>query len=538
MRKVILLLTILLVGISIKAKNTDSLLSIYHSTHQGSSVKIEALEKLIGHGRIVSSIDSSMKYLTLLINLASEAGANETRIKALMAVANIKVFSNELNEANNFRDLADSLTETLNYAYGTALVKSFDGLINSYTGQADKGIVLCLDAFEIMDSLDDLKGKLITSSALISAYALNGDNTKQFYYAKRNVEIAEELGDWVGLSKAYHNMADVYLTIDMGKDGEYYHERSLEYSKKSGNIGEEMNVYDHMATLAFKNGDTEKALDLLLKVEQFYIESKYSLALELVRSRIIYVLVKSGDYTNAQKRIDEFRTEQKSPGLITEFSIGLVHLAEGLIEQHNKDHLKAIEHFKDAHKGISGHAQLMPELWIHQALISSYEAIDMFKEATLHYHLSDSLKIEMQEGDLKKSLQRFEFHRLEVKDSLVKVGIEEEQLKAIKVENERKKRKNRIQYSLIIILVALLATVIAVIAKFSISPKLASGLIFIFFILTFEFLLVVLDPWVDSVSDGEVGWKIAINTAIALALFGIHQVSEKKLKNTILKADR
>jgi uncharacterized membrane protein len=67
------------------------------------------------------------------------------------------------------------------------------------------------------------------------------------------------------------------------------------------------------------------------------------------------------------------------------------------------------------------------------------------------------------------------------------------------------------------------------------KPKHQTTLIFIFFILIFEFLLVVLDPWVETITDGEVGFKIGINSIMALLIFGIHQISEKRLKKALIK---
>jgi len=63
--------------------------------------------------------------------------------------------------------------------------------------------------------------------------------------------------------------------------------------------------------------------------------------------------------------------------------------------------------------------------------------------------------------------------------------------------------------------------------KLSYKPKMATTL---FLYYCFEFLLVVIDPWVDNLTNGEIGFKIILNTLIALLIFGIHQISEKKIK--------
>ena len=86
-----------------------------------------------------------------------------------------------------------------------------------------------------------------------------------------------------------------------------------------------------------------------------------------------------------------------------------------------------------------------------------------------------------------------------------------------------------------VMVVLFLAALIAAMTKFSYNPKVAAALIFIFFILIFEFLLVVLDPWVETITNGEVGFKILLNSLMALFIFGIHQISEKRLKELLIK---
>ncbi|MFY0675507.1 MAG: hypothetical protein JXQ87_19075 [Bacteroidia bacterium] len=165
-----------------------------------------------------------------------------------------------------------------------------------------------------------------------------------------------------------------------------------------------------------------------------------------------------------------------------------------------------------------------------ECLVASYEGLGQLDTAFAFQKEFIQLKDKFNQTELRSVNAKMQLRNTITKDSLRRAKI-------IKYSSAKLVRRNTIQYSLVVIVVLLLATVIAIATKFKISPRLASGLIFIFFILLFEFLLVVLDPWVDSVSNGEVGWKIGINTVIALMLFGIHQASEKRLKNLILKID-
>ncbi|MFY0675504.1 MAG: hypothetical protein JXQ87_19060 [Bacteroidia bacterium] len=173
-----------------------------------------------------------------------------------------------------------------------------------------------------------------------------------------------------------------------------------------------------------------------------------------------------------------------------------------------------------------------------ECLYSAYKKLGDDSKALFYFEQKQFWADSLRKLDATNQLYQLSLKRQLTKDSLERVKmLELRELEAAK-EKAIKTRKNRIQYSLVVIIVLLLATAIAIFTKLKISPRLASGLIFIFFILTFEFFLVVLDPWVDSISDGEVGWKIGINTAIALVLFGIHQVSEKRLRTALINSDK
>ncbi|MFY0674085.1 MAG: hypothetical protein JXQ87_11795 [Bacteroidia bacterium] len=129
-----------------------------------------------------------------------------------------------------------------------------------------------------------------------------------------------------------------------------------------------------------------------------------------------------------------------------------------------------------------------------------------------------------------------EIQRLKL-DSINRAEAERVKLEKQQQEEKVTQRRNRIQYSAVLILVILLATFIATSSKMKIKPRIAEGMIFFFFILLFEFALVVTDPWVDSLTRGQVGYKIAINTVIALILFALHQRFENALKRAILHQD-
>ncbi|MFY0674147.1 MAG: tetratricopeptide repeat protein [Bacteroidia bacterium] len=163
-------------------------------------------------------------------------------------------------------------------------------------------------------------------------------------------------------------------------------------------------------------------------------------------------------------------------------------------------------------------------------------ATGTYAKAYIMQNKAQALKDSIFNDEKTREIASVEFKYKAITDSIAEVQkTKDAEIELEKLE-KRRIRKNKIQYSFVIIIVLLLAGAISALTKFRVGPKWASGLIFIFFILLFEFLLVILDPWVDSVSHGEVGYKIAINTLIAVILFGIHHISEKRLKSVLINA--
>ena len=67
------------------------------------------------------------------------------------------------------------------------------------------------------------------------------------------------------------------------------------------------------------------------------------------------------------------------------------------------------------------------------------------------------------------------------------------------------------------------------------SERMAEGIIFFSFLILFEFLLVLADPYIDRWSSGAPGIKLLFNAGIAALIFPAHAFFESKLKGKLVK---
>jgi tetratricopeptide (TPR) repeat protein len=152
---------------------------------------------------------------------------------------------------------------------------------------------------------------------------------------------------------------------------------------------------------------------------------------------------------------------------------------------------------------------------------------------TEYIDIKDSLKSERSIKSMIQKDMEFQMQQEAIQDSLAKAAELEEEQQALAIEEQNKAYRNRIQISGVILFVLFLLSLIVLSGRLNIGPRTAEGLIFVFFILLFEFILVVMDPWVDVWSDGQVIIKLGINSSFALLVFFGHHFFAGKLKEHI-----
>ena len=174
-------------------------------------------------------------------------------------------------------------------------------------------------------------------------------------------------------------------------------------------------------------------------------------------------------------------------------------------------------------ENIESASKLLSE--IYEAEGDGMKALELHK---LYILMRDSINNkEVQNATIKlQALHEFE------KEQLIKENEAKEQAR---IENEAIKRRNNLQYILILLGILVLFGLILSLGIIKIPVKIAEGLIFLAFLILFEFLLVFLEPHIDSFTNGVPVYSLLFNAAIALLIFPFHSVMEKYLKRRLVK---
>ena len=146
----------------------------------------------------------------------------------------------------------------------------------------------------------------------------------------------------------------------------------------------------------------------------------------------------------------------------------------------------------------------------------------------LHILTRDSINNEETQKATIRQQTKYEFEKAQ----LIK---EQEEKEKTRLEAEVTSRRDNLQYSVILIALLVLFGGVLSLGFVKVSPKMAEGIIFFSFLILFEFLLVLADPYVDRWSGGAPGIKLLFNAGVAAMIFPLHSLFEKKLKRRLVK---
>ena len=152
-------------------------------------------------------------------------------------------------------------------------------------------------------------------------------------------------------------------------------------------------------------------------------------------------------------------------------------------------------------------------------------ALEMYE---LHITMRDSLNNKKTQKATIRHQTKYEFE----KEQLVKEQELKEKNRKIKEETQR---RDNLQYSLIFLGIIILFGVVLSLGFIKLSPTMAEGVIFFAFLILFEFLLVLGDPYVDSLTGGEPIYKLLLNALLAGLIFPLHAFFERTLKKRLVK---
>lgn len=494
MKKVLLIILIVSSNICIKANsNLDSLYTIWQDDTASDNIRTTAYINYIWDGFLFSDSDTAYVLAQNLLHFGKERSYTEAKAIAYDLMGVSHYLRSNYSEALNYYQKSLKIKEEIGDKNGISKTISNIGNIYQDQGNYSKALEYYLRSLKIKEEIGDIEGNAYPITNIGTIYKAQEEYTKALDYFQKGLKIMQEIDNKNGIATIFNNIGGIYQV-------QANYPNAIEFYNKSLKISEEIKDKKG-AALTFSN------IGVLYKEKEN--------------------LTKALEYYHKSLKLKEEIGDKKGIAIII-YSIGYIYIEK-------RDYTKALQYCNKSLKISQEIGALQEEKYACKCLYQTYKTQGNANKALIYLEKIQIIEDSLNQQETGKKLQQMEFQKQVLEDSLAREKII--QLEKQKKEEiiQIKKRKNQIQYSLMLMFVLFLAALIAAMTKFSYKPKMAAALIFIFFILIFEFLLVVLNPWVDNITNGEVGFKIMLNTLIALLIFGIHQISGKKIKKILIK---
>ena len=383
------------------------------------------------------------------------------------------------------------------------LATSFNNIGFIYNDQGDiaKGLEYLHLGLKLREEIGDKKDVAVSLNIIGMVYKNQGDFDKGLEYYYKSLKIREEVGDKRGVALSLNNIGVIFKKQgDLHKAIDYYH-KSLEMHEEMGykkgvayslhNIG---HIYLRQGRLSQDSvlslASCERALDFFqksLKIKE-EIGDKKGIAGSLYIIGDFYF--ENGDFDIAKRYAQKCMSVAEETGFP---------------------------------KPIRNAARLSSK--IHKVEGNYQGALEMYE---LYIKMRDSIK---NEKTLKAAIRQQTKYEFE-KAMLLK---EQKQKEAASLEAEIRSRRDNLQYSIVLIGLLVICVLVAMLGRLSLPERVAEGIIFFAFLIFFEFLLVLADPYIDNWSGGAPGFKLLFNAGIAACIFPLHAFFETKLKGRLVK---
>ncbi|PCH99333.1 MAG: hypothetical protein COB85_00070 [Bacteroidetes bacterium] len=362
-------------------------------------------------------------------------------------------------------------------------------------------------------------------------YEAQGDIPKALDFYHRSLRIREKIGAKKGVANSLNNIGYIYDKQDDKSKALEYYRRGLILLEDVDDKNGIAYTLNNMASVYRKNGDLDKALKLYQKSLKLQKELGYLKGIGLSLNNIGLIYKKQGDFIKALEFYHKSLRIREDIGDKTGISyslnnIGVIELKRNELSNAHTYASRGLEIAREigSPRLISFNAYLLSK--VAKKYGNYNEALEMYE---LHILMRDSTNNEETQKATIRQQTKYEFEKAQ----LVK---EQEEKEAARLEAEVTSRRDNLQYSVILIAILVLFGGVLSLGFVNVSVRMAEGIIFFSFLILFEFLLVLADPYIDRWSGGAPGLKLLFNAGIAALIFPAHAFFESRLKGGLVNS--
>ncbi len=492
--KKIILLVVIITGFSTisisQPINLDSLNQIWNDQAQPDSNRFSSMRLLIGYGFLKSDPDTAVQ----LSKKFFEETKKVQNKKYMGAALNFQALAfgslGKHNESLESYSLSLALYKELDLKIGIANVLGNMGNVYLRLGNSEEAINHQAQSLKIKKEIGSLSGVAATLLNIGNIYDSQGDTSKALSYYLQSKEQYKSIGDSSGVARALSNVGSIY-------DKQAHPLKALTVYARS------LNIYN-------RNNQLYNKAKLLNNIGASYLQlNQYSESLNFFNQALKMNQELGNQVAAAQNMVSIgwlYQYQNKYP-LAIEFGEQSLTIA---LRSGDKD---------ITYKAANLLARVLKDL------NKGMKALEMYE---LEIQMRDSIKSE----EAKKGILKMEVeHEFEKQQIIAKQEAEE----LVRIEAEKVSRRNTLQYSGIGLGIFALFGLVFLFGRIQLPNWAVELSVFLPFLILFEFLLVITDPYLDGWSGGEPLIKLGLNVLMAGAIFPLHSFFERYLKRRLFK---
>ena len=383
---------------TVSQTNLDSLYTVWEDTKRLDSVRIKAFDDYVWEGYLFSKPDSAIIIADRLYEFAEQKNIEIEKATAIGYKGTASYIKGDYKKALEYYNACFEIYKKLDSKKGIASMYGNMGNVYIAYGDNTKAIEYYEHCLKINEALENKEGMSVVLGNIGMTYYEVGDNKKALEYYQKSLDLELEIDLQYGISNSYGNIAGLYA-----EEGNYdlaieYHEKALVIKQK---IGEEQgiaNTYENLGNIFVEKNEIKNA------------QENYSKALETHQ--------KIGDKNGISKSLISIGKTYNSQG---NYSKAINFCSRGF-------RLSTDIGAKDAQKEAC------------DCLYLAYKNTNNDVKALDNLELSLVFRDSLGEVDAAKKLQKMEFNKERLRDSLIQ---EEEKLKVEMAHQAEVRKKDR-----------------------------------------------------------------------------------------------
>jgi len=539
------------------------MLTLNLASHAGDSETIDASTDL---SAVAPAKEEASAKVDSLNTIIQTAGHDTTKAKALLKLTE-KLYTSNPDTAIQLSKRALQIYIENDIVQGIASAYNHIGAFYRIKSDYPAALKYHRKGVEIQESLGDKQGMAISYNNIGLIYTNQSSYPQALTYYYKSLKIKEELGNKQGIALTYNNIGIIYKKQSSYPQALSYYFKSLKIMEELGNKHAVASIYNNIGLIYTNQSSYPQALSYYYKSLKIYEEQGNKLGMTGSYTNIgsLYTTVyEQGDSLakgvgdpiaigwasdNPTQLLDTAMYYQQKAlsikeELSDEYGMSITLGGIGAIYVQKRKYAEALQHYHQAALLADSIGAMQEESDAHAGLAECYEKLaplnppaggKYYRLALEHYKqystLKDSVFNEEKSKDLGKLEAKHEFEMAEQE----RKRQEEEQARILEEQTER---RNLLQYSGILIFIVAFFITLLFSGQLNIPVRLAEGGVFFTFLLVFEFLLVLTDPYIEQYTGGEPAYKLMVNAGLAGLIFPLHSIAEAKLKQRLFKTRR